>query len=113
MRKIVKIKSSSSEEIYDVTLCNENGLISINCTCPAGIHSMICKHRTALLGGDISNLLKKSDEKAVSEFLNSIEVGKIDNLFAELVEIEKEIEKLNKKKSGLKKAIGRKLDEGF
>ena len=113
MRKVVKIISSSSEEIYDVTLCDENGLISLNCTCPAGIYSMICKHRIALLGGDISNLFKKSDEKVVKEFLNSVGVEKIDSLFIELREVEKELENLKKKKSKLQKEIGKKISEGF
>jgi len=113
MKKIVKIKSSSFAETYDVTLSNENGKISLNCTCQAGVHSMICKHRITLLNGDVSNVSKKSDIQVVEEFLNSIEVGKIDSLFAELIGIEKEIEKLNKTKSKLKRAIGFSLSKGF
>jgi len=113
MEKIVKIKSSSSNETYDVTLKNVNGIISLKCTCQAGMYGMICKHRTDLLNGDISSLLNLSDGKVVEEFLNSIEKGKIENLFTELRDVEKEIEKLNKKKSQLKKEIANKMSEGF
>ena len=62
MEAIVKIKSSSSDEIYDVFLKNDNGMISLNCTCQAGKHRMICKHRTDLLDGNVSSLKFEKDE---------------------------------------------------
>ncbi len=113
MEKIVKVKSSSSTEIYDVILKNENGIISLNCTCQAGIYKMICKHRTDLLNGNISSLVDESDIPVVEEFLNSIKDGKIDSLFAELTEIEKEIKKLNNKKKKIKKDISIRFCDGF
>jgi hypothetical protein len=74
---------------------------------------LLCKHRIDLLSGDITNLVRKSDVSVVEKFLSSIEMEKIDSLFAELVEIEKEIERLTKLKSKFKKNIGIRLCEGF
>ena len=113
MEKTIKIKSSSSAEMYDVTLKNENGIFSLNCTCRAGIHKMICKHRVDLLNGDVSRLISEKDIQTAREFLDNIESGKVDSLFSELSVIEKEIEKLNKRKSKAKKDAGIRLSEGF
>jgi hypothetical protein len=113
MKKNVKVKSSSSSDIYQVTLKNENGLVSLNCTCQAGIHKMICKHRTSLLEGDVSNLLSESDTSVVLEFIESIEDVKIANLFSGLYEIEEEIKRLNNIKKKIRKDIGFKFSDGF
>lgn len=113
MERIVKVKSSSSSDIYQVILKNENGLVSLNCTCQAGIHKMICKHRTSLLEGDVSSLVSESDVPVVLEFIESIGEGKIENLFSGLFEIEEEIKKLNNLKKKIKKDIGFKFSNGF
>ena len=99
--------------MYDVTLKNENGIISLNCTCRAGVHKMICKHRVDLLNGNVSRLISEKDIQTAREFLDNIESGKVDSLFSELLTIEKEVEKLNMRKSKIKKDIGIKLSEGF
>ena len=113
MKEIVRIKSSSSSDIYEVTLSNAKGLISLSCTCSAGMYGMICKHRTSLLSGDVSNLPYKSDVGVVECFLNGIEKGKIDDLFAPLKDVEREIKDLNNKKKEIKNEIASKLSGGF
>ena len=109
---VVKIESSSSGEIYEILLENKNGLVKVDCSCPAGQMEVLCKHRIALLNGDISVLLNESDANAVTDFLNEIE-DKIANLFAELNETTKEIERLNGVKKVQKRIISRKLSHGF
>jgi len=113
MKRIIKVKSSSSAEMYDVILNNQDGLISLSCTCKAGVHKMLCKHRIDLLNGDTSKLSDANDIQFVEEFLNCIEIDKLDNIFSELMDVEKEIERLSKKRSKLRKDIGIKLNEGF
>jgi hypothetical protein len=113
MERIVKVKSSSSSDIYQVTLKNENGLVSLNCTCQAGIYRMICKHRTSLLEGDVSNLVLESDVPVVLEFIESVGEEKIENLFSGLFEIEEEIKRLNSIKKKIRKDIGFKFSDGF
>lgn len=113
MEKIVEVKSSSADDIYEVTLKNIDGIISLNCTCKAGIVKQKCKHRLSLLEGDVSNLVSESDIPVVQEFLNSIEAGKLESLFSDLEEIEKEIKKLTNKKKKISKETWKKFSDGF
>lgn len=61
MEKIIKIKSSSTNEIYDVVFKIENNLISINCNCRAGLVKTLCKHRLSLIDGDYTAILNKDE----------------------------------------------------
>ena len=113
MESIIKVKSSNSSDTYDVSLKNYNGVISLNCTCKAGIHKLWCKHRIELLNGDVSRLVDKEDIQIVEKFLNSIEGNKIDELFSDLYTIEAEIKKLNEAKKKIRKEVSFKLSNGF
>ena len=70
------IKSSSSDEIYAVTFKFDK-LITVNCTCQAGINKMLCKHRLNLIDGDITSLANQSDASVLPEVLNKIDKNKI------------------------------------
>lgn len=113
MEKIVEVKSSSNDDIYKVTLKNINGIISLNCTCKAGFVKQKCKHRISLLNNDYSNLVSESDIPIVQEFLETIEEGKLEKLFSDLVNIETEIEKLTIIKNKISKNTWIKFSDGF
>lgn len=117
MEKIVEVISDTSGELYEVSLKNENGILSFNCSCPSGMTKGICKHRKNLLDGDVSNLVNESDVFEIQVFLSSIEKSKIDNFFSELDKIEKqfdkEIRKLKKQKSDAKREFSKRFCDGF
>jgi hypothetical protein len=113
MEKGIKIRSSSSDEIYKVVFKIENDLISINCNCNAGLAKMICKHRLNLLEGDITAVVDNADIAIITDILNEIDKAKIANLFIELNKIEQEIKKLEALRKKEKKEISLKFSNGF
>ena len=113
MKKTIKIKSTSSNEVYDVVFKTENNLISINCNCKAGLVKTICKHRMSLIEGDFTAISNENDIKTLNEIFNEIGKSKIVELFTEIDVIENEIKKLDHFKEKLRKEIGHKLSNGF
>lgn len=113
MEKTIKIKSSSTNEIYDVVFVIENELISINCNCRAGLSKTLCKHRLSLIDGDYSSVLNKNEIVHIDEIFHKNNKSKIIELFAVLNDIENEIKKLDLLKKKLKKETGYKLSTGF
>ncbi len=113
MERVVKVRSSSTDEIYEVTLRNLNGLVSLNCTCKAGIVKQKCKHRISLLEGDVTSLVSMEDVSVIQEFIDSIEVGKLNRLFYELDKIENELLILTNKKKKISKETWAKFSDGF
>ena len=95
MEKVIKIKSSSSNEIYNVVFKIDNNLISINCNCKAGFVKILCRHRLSLIDGDYSAILNKGEVVLLNEIFNETNKSKIANLFAELNSVEKDIKKLD------------------
>jgi len=114
METNINVRSSSSNEVYTVLFKIENNLISINCNCKAGLVKTLCKHRTSLLEGDISAMLEKSEEAALTDILREIDkTTKISGLYTELNKVELEIKKLESLKKKLRKEMGLKFSNGF
>lgn len=113
METKIKVKSSSTDEIYDVIFKIENNLISINCNCQAGLVKILCKHRQNLLAGDISAMADKSEVAALTDILNKIDKKRISNLYTELDKVELELKRLTSLKKQLSKDIGLKFSNGF
>lgn len=57
-----QVRSSSSNEIYDIRVLAFDGGLTMTCTCPAGTNGQHCKHRIGILDGDISALALGSAE---------------------------------------------------
>ena len=113
METRIKVKSSSTDEIYDVIFKIENNLISINCNCQAGLVKTLCKHRLNLLAGDISAMADKSEVTALTDILSKIDKSRISNLYTELDKVEMELKRLTSLKKQLSKDIGLKFSNGF
>ncbi|MFV8368651.1 hypothetical protein [Flavobacterium sp. LB2R40] len=113
MEKTIKIKSSSTNETYDVVFKIENNLISINCDCRAGSVKTLCKHRLSLIDGDYTAISNQNDITLLNEIFNKIDKSKIAVLFVELNRIEKEIKNLDLLKKKTKKEIGFRFSDGF
>ncbi len=66
----------STGNIYDITARKAGEKLRVSCTCQAGRNRRWCKHRTALLDGDISNLLSDnvSDIEKLAEWAEGVEV---------------------------------------
>ncbi len=69
MEKTIKVKSSSSIDVYNVTFKFEKGLASLTCNCKAGLIKQLCKHKINLLEGDLTDIYDKTDSAILSEIL--------------------------------------------
>ena len=113
MEKIIRIKSSSTEEIYSVVFKIEDNLISINCNCQAGIMKTLCKHRLCLIERDYTDVLDKDEAILLYDTIVKNNKSKIIESVMEINRIEKEMKKLTTLKSKMKKEIGGKFSNGF
>lgn len=113
MEKIIRIKSSSSDEIYSVVFKNEKDLISLNCNCKAGLFDTLCKHRLCLIERDYKDVLDKDEAILLYDIIVKNNKSEIIESVIEVNRLETEIKKLGTKKSKLKKDIGFKLSNGF
>nr|DAX72281.1 MAG TPA: SWIM zinc finger protein [Caudoviricetes sp.] len=86
MEKIVKfLIQGSGKEPYRCTFWKvDNYDLHSACTCPAGKKGQYCKHRFALLEGDITNVVDYSEEdfKELQEMLKSSDIADFYDDFA-------------------------------
>ena len=86
MEKIVKfLIQGSGKEPYRCTFWKvDNYDLHSACTCPAGKKGQYCKHRFALLEGDITNVVNYSEEdfKELQEMLKSSDIADFYDEFA-------------------------------
>lgn len=70
MKLTLKAKSSSGDG-YQVEFLDEGGLLRVFCHCPAGSLQQMCKHKLALLKGDVSMLFDRGEENQLKQVLAS------------------------------------------
>lgn len=102
----VHIKSSSSDSIYCITFTFYNSAITVHCDCPAGIYGKVCKHKTAILDGDVSSIDDSEINEDLIDLLARVKGNEdLINHNEELIEIEKQIKKMNTRKRKLKQDL--------
>lgn len=104
-----EVVSKSSGEVYTLDFSKINETVKFGCSCPAGSRAGYCKHREAILKGDVSAINQRDalDAATVSKLIVNTEIGAI---LTELAELEFEIEAKKKKQKNLKKMLGRVLE---
>ena len=98
----------SAEEPYKVTFYYENGNLTTTYTCQAGYSKMMCKHRTNLINGDVTNLVSNnSDDILILKdwYQNSQIESLISQVDLKEKEADKEIKKIKKELKDLKKEV--------
>jgi uncharacterized Zn finger protein len=60
-RIVFEVESSSSGNEYTVTFQIEGGQANAYCTCQAGQNGSFCKHRVAIMCGDVDDLASEND----------------------------------------------------
>lgn len=103
---IVSYLGDSSE--YEITITDEPRM---SCSCPAGQKYSLCKHRLALLEGDLSRCinLPAADAAALKDYLNSKAFGEIYSLLQELHVLEEKMASLKKDIGICKRKLGNRL----
>jgi len=109
MQNVVVEVYGSKGDVYEVAFTALSGKAIASCTCKAGVNGQLCKHRLALLAGDMERLVDGSKAAEVKSVLGWPEFVPALDQVAKLCELEAKIEELDKAKSSLKKAVARML----
>ena len=109
-----RVRSSSSDELYEV-VAHFAPQLRISCTCQGGINGTICKHRTALLLGEVTSVVEV-DPAAVERLSRAAAESPLGRAMKELDEVEREAELLKRqiaaKLSAKRKQIARIMNHG-
>lgn len=103
---------SSSGNPYDVRFLISNNMLSIVCSCPAGIHGKLCKHKVGLLEGDSSLLFLRSDCDTLEEIHEIVKRSKYIEMASSYNLLKREIDVLRDKEKKLKEEIEHSLRAG-
>jgi len=109
MRNVVVGVYGSEGDVYEVAFTVLSGKALASCTCKAGSNGQFCKHRLALLEGDMGRLVDKTKAPEVKDVLGWAEFAPILDQVSRLHEIEAQMDELEKARSTLKKAVGKAL----
>lgn len=109
----VKVKSSEPAKNYTVDFIQRNELLKVSCNCIAGQLGQMCKHKDALLRGDVSMLVDPSDEANMAQALQVVRRTDIPAKLADLDRVLNEIEKEKKRVNAQFSAKTKELKKEF
>jgi uncharacterized Zn finger protein len=87
MKEIEFLVQGSAPEPYRVTFIKGQKNFNAYCTCPAGENGQNCKHRFAILAGDVNAVISKNKDQVASVRL-WLSGTDLENALVELAEAE-------------------------
>jgi len=91
-------KSSSQPETpYNVDFIINDGMLSVHCSCPAGMYGQLCKHKTAFIEGDTTMLYDISQQGLLSDIFSKIKDSFLFHEHSKFLKRKMEIEKTQRK----------------
>ena len=107
MREIIVKVQGSSDEPYTVIVVHTSDTLHMNCSCQAGQLNQICKHRLAILDGDLSAVVSGADQL---NDLPTLLIGtEAHRMHAALRQSERALDQAKRDVTLAKRVIGRKL----
>lgn len=111
---------SSGDEPYTISVQSVAGGVSVSCNCQAGEYGQMCKHKRAVIVGDLDKFAVAEewglDPGDYGRARAAMDAAGIPDLFrsteAEIAALDKEMERLKARKKAIKKALDRKLEDG-
>ena len=115
--KATLLAKSSHGEPYKVEFSAEEDGLRIFCHCQAGVLHRMCKHKRALIDGDVQMLSDPAQGSLLSEIRSWPQFRSIQKhleaYLKQLTEIEKEQHELDKRQKQIKAELGKGLSFGF
>jgi uncharacterized Zn finger protein len=104
VEKCVFLIKGSASEPYKVTFEKDGSNLSAYCTCPAGQNGQYCKHRFAILAGDVDTVVSENvvDAKKVAGWLPGTDA---ESALQDVTIAEKELARAKKKLSAAKRRL--------
>lgn len=107
------ISSEKSGSLYEVTMTIADGKLEISCDCPAGILGKICRHKTDLCEGNVSELVNELDENRLLLFIEAFNLSQGAIVMKSMQEKESQLEKLKAQIKNEKSQLGRMMAQGI
>jgi len=106
VEELVFLVKGSSSDAYEITFIKDGASLTAICTCPAGTFGNLCKHRVAILEGDVKAISSDNADKApqVTEWLAGTDV---EAALAELRNAEKSKEHSKDEIMALKRKLAK------
>ena len=110
------VKSSSSDEHYEIVFTKTSEKLTVSCECEAAAHHRLCKHRLALLAGNpVGMIIDNEDDfdrvqgdlDRVQEWLKGTPLEAAYQALLRAIESEKQAKK---ELAAAKRAIGRVME---
>ena len=87
MKELVFLVKGSSAEPYEVVIIRDGDSLTAICSCPAGQHSNVCKHRVGILDGKTQGIVSDNADR-VSEAASWLPGTDVDAALSALRTIE-------------------------
>lgn len=101
----------SKGDLYEIEAgSQEVGKVWLSCTCQAGVTGMYCKHRFALLNGDVSALVSQNEADVVA-LARMVAGSDIESAIADVAAREADMDAAKKALSASKKRLARAMRE--
>ncbi len=108
---IFSVKSSTKPDGYSVVINRKSEQTTCSCDCPAGKFGKICKHKLAVLTGDVNVLIDPSQSSSLLGFAREIEANRIGLSVRALLEAESDVERAKKRVVSLRAELERAIRE--
>jgi uncharacterized Zn finger protein len=99
------VKSSSNPDGYTVIVKCGSDHIACSCDCAAGKFAKMCKHKVAVMTGDISVLRDESQAKLLQGLAEELSTSPIGHGMRDLVEAETEVERAKRRVIELRREL--------
>ena len=106
MPRVEFVIEGSQGDGYDVVFEISEGVARASCTCQAGINGQFCKHRTAMLDGDISSL-RSTNASSVTELKAMLQGTDLAVAYADLLTATRAHEQAKRALDAAKKRLAR------
>lgn len=112
MKKVAfKVAGESTGQEYELVAEPTNGGLRFTCNCPAGSRGLMCKHRQAIIDGDLTAVLAP-DLSDMTMLQSWIKTSRISTLSLTIAALEDEIQAAKRRISFIQQVMGQRLQDG-
>ncbi|MCB0376700.1 MAG: SWIM zinc finger family protein [Sinomicrobium sp.] len=106
MQRLEFIVEGSKGDEYKILFEREGNNLDVFCTCAAGENGLYCKHRFALMDGDVGALLSENenDVAALKELMKGTDV---ESAYNDVMLLQAQYDELNARLKTAKKALAK------
>ena len=106
MQKLEFVVEGSKGDEYKILFEREGNNLDVFCTCAAGENGLYCKHRFALMNGDVSALLSENenDVTALKELMKGTDV---EVAYDDVMSLQAQYDEINARLKAAKKVLAK------